>query len=183
MTFITDYLKEINHVVDQLPHDTINAIITALAQARDNGRHIFVMGNGGSGATASHAVNDFTKLAYQQGKPRLKVIALTDNMPLILAVANDWDYSRIFVEQLMALAEPDDLLIGISGSGNSPSVITAMDWANANGLTTIGLTGRDGGQLKDKTNLCLIVATDSMTHIEDAHMMLCHIFATGLQTA
>ncbi len=181
MTIINTYIQEITHIIEHLPHETIEAIITVLAKARDQRRHIFLMGNGGSGATASHAVNDLSKITIQEGKPRLKVTALTDNMPIIMAFANDLDYSRIFVEQLIALAEPGDVLIGISGSGNSPNVLKAMDWAGENGLRTIGLTGRDGGQLKDKAELTLHVPTDTMTYIEDVHLMLGHIISLGLR--
>ncbi|RME79730.1 MAG: SIS domain-containing protein [Chloroflexi bacterium] len=180
MNVISTYLQEVTQVIQQLPQDTIEAIIDAFAQARDEGRTIFLMGNGGSGSTASHMANDLIKNTIQPGKPRLRVIALTDNMPIILAIANDWDYSRIFVEQLIPLARPGDLLVGLSGSGNSPNVLKAMDWARENGLRTIGLTGRDGGQLKDKADLSLIVPTQSMAQIEDVHLMLGHIIYLGL---
>jgi D-sedoheptulose 7-phosphate isomerase len=167
-------------IIERLPQATIQAIIDALAEARDQERTIFLMGNGGSGSTASHMANDLIKNTIQPDKPRLKVIALTDNMPIILAIANDWDYSRIFVEQLIPLAQPGDVLIGLSGSGNSPNVLEAMDWARQNGLKTIGLTGRDGGQLKDKAELVLIAPTDSMAQIEDIHLILNHIIYLGL---
>ncbi len=179
-TIVSTYLQEMTQILDQLPQDQVQAIIDLLAETRDRGHKIFLMGNGGSGATASHMANDLVKNTIQPGKPRLKVIALTDNMPIILAIANDWDYSRIFVEQLMPLAEPGDVLLGLSGSGNSPNVLKAMDWARENGLKTVGLTGRDGGQLKDKAELALIVPTDSMAQIEDVHMILSHIFYLGL---
>jgi len=180
MTLISSYLREITQIIELLPHDTIQAIIDIMAEARDQQRTIFLMGNGGSGSTASHMANDLIKNTIQPGKPRLKVIALTDNMPIILAIANDWDYSRIFVEQLMPLAQPGAVLLGLSGSGNSPNILKAMDWARANGLKTIGLTGRDGGQLKDKADLVLIVPTQSMAQIEDIHLILNHIIYLGL---
>jgi D-sedoheptulose 7-phosphate isomerase len=167
-------------IIERLPQEKIKAIIDLMAEARDQGRTIFLMGNGGSGSTASHIANDLVKNTIQPGKPRLKVIALTDNMPIILAIANDWDYSRIFVEQLMPLAQPGDLLLGLSGSGNSPNILKAMDWARENGLKTIGLTGRDGGQLKDKAELVLIAPTDSMAQIEDIHLIVSHILYLGL---
>ena len=180
MTVVSTYLQEMVQIVNRVPQDQVEAIIDVLAEARDRGRKIFLIGNGGSGATASHMANDLVKNTIQPGKPRLKVIALTDNMPIILAIANDWDYSRIFVEQLMPLAEPGDVLLGLSGSGNSPNILKAMDWARENGLKTVGLTGRDGGQLKDKAELVLIAPTDSMAQIEDVHMILSHILYLGL---
>jgi len=180
MTLVSTYLQEMTQIINQLPQDTIEAIIDVMAEAQTNGKKIFLIGNGGSGATASHMANDFVKNTIQPDKPRLKVIALTDNMPIILAIANDWDYSRIFVEQLIPLAEPGDVLMGLSGSGNSPNVIKAMEWAIANGLKTIGLGGRDGGKLKEIAELTLIAPTDSMAQIEDVHMMLGHIFYLGL---
>jgi D-sedoheptulose 7-phosphate isomerase len=183
MELIDSYLSDLTKVIEKLPAKTITALITTLAEARDQRRHIFVMGNGGSAATASHAVNDLTKLAQQEGKPRLRVIALTDNVPIMMAFANDVDYSRIFVEQLMALAEADDVLIGISGSGNSPNILKAMEWAKENGLKTMALTGQGGGRLKYRAELSLVVPSDSMTHIEDIHLILCHIISLGLRDA
>ena len=180
MNVVSTYLQEMIQIIQQLPMGQVEAIIDQLAEARDQDHKIFLIGNGGSGATASHMANDLVKNTIQPGKPRLKVIALTDNMPIIMAIANDWDYSRIFVEQLMPLAEPGDVLLGLSGSGNSPNVLKAMDWARENGLRTIGLTGRDGGQLKDKAELVLIAPTDSMAQIEDVHLILSHIFYLGL---
>lgn len=180
VTVISTYLQEMTRIIEQLPQATIAQIIDTLAQARDQGRTIFLIGNGGSGATASHMANDMIKNTIQPGKPRLKVIALTDNMPIILAIANDWDFSRIFVEQLIPLAQAGDVLLGLSGSGNSPNVIKAMAWARENGLKTIGLGGRDGGQLKNLAELSLIAPTDSMAQIEDIHMILSHIFYLGL---
>jgi len=180
MNLISSYLQEMTQVIEQLPQDTIQTIIDTLAEARDKQRTIFLMGNGGSGGTASHMANDLIKNTIQPGKPRMKVIALTDNMPIILAIANDWDYSRIFVEQLMPLGQPGDVVMGLSGSGNSPNVLKAMDWAQENGLKTIGLTGRDGGQLKEKAELVLIAPTDSMAQIEDVHMMLGHMIYMGI---
>ncbi len=180
MTIINTYLQEISQVIDRLPRETIEEIVAVMAEARDRQQQIFLIGNGGSGATASHMANDFVKNTIQPGKPRLKVIPLTDNMPIIMAIANDWDYSRIFVEQLMPLAQPGDVLMGLSGSGNSPNVLKAMDWARENGLKTVGLTGRDGGQLKDKAELTLIAPTDSMAQIEDVHLVLGHVLYLAL---
>lgn len=180
MTTVATYLTEVSQAIEQLPHGEIEAIIDTLAEARAQQQTIFLIGNGGSGATASHMANDLVKNTIQPGKPRLKVVALTDNMPIILAVANDWDYSRIFVEQLMPLARPGDVLMGLSGSGNSSNVLKAMDWARENGLKTVGLTGQDGGQLKEKAELVLRVPTDFMAQIEDLHMILGHIFYLGL---
>jgi D-sedoheptulose 7-phosphate isomerase len=180
MGVVDNYIQEITDVIKSLPQETIESIINVLAQARDERKQIFLIGNGGSGANASHMANDLIKNTIQEGKPRLKVIPLTDNMPIIMAIANDWDYSRIFIEQLMPLAQPGDVLMGLSGSGNSPNVLKAIDWARTNGLRTVGLTGRDGGQLKDKAELVLIVPTDSMAQIEDVHLILGHIFYQGL---
>jgi len=181
MDYITTYLNQICHNLQKLPHDEIARAIDILAQARVEGRQIFVMGNGGSAATASHFACDLGKGTIKPGKPRFKVIALTDNMSLFSALANDWGYERVFVEQLDSLAQPGDVAIGISGSGNSENVLRAMDLARQRGLTTIGLTGFDGGRLKDKVDLCLLVDCHVMEQIEDVHLMLMHLISTALR--
>jgi len=161
-------------ILKNTPIDDITRVIDVLAQARDEGKQIFLMGNGGSGATASHFVNDLVKGTIQEDKPRFRAIALTDNMPIILAIANDWSYDRIFVEQLASLGQPGDVAVGFSGSGNSENVLLAMAWARENGLTTVGFTGLTGGKLKDMVDICVQVPTDDMGQIESVHLTLIH---------
>ncbi len=175
MKLIDTYLAETIEIMQKMPVADIDAAVQILNTARENGNTIFLIGNGGSGATASHFANDIIKNTIQEGKPRVKCIALTDNMPIIMAIANDWDYSRIFVEQLKPLAKPGDVLIGFSGSGNSANVIKAMEWARENGVTVVALGGRDGGKMKTLADVSIIAPTDSMAQIEDAHLIITHM--------
>ena len=147
MAYIQWYLDEISDILHQLPQDQIAQIINTLEQARTERRQIFLIGNGGSAATASHFANDLLKSTVAEDKPRMKVIALTDNIPIMMAYANDCGYETIFAEPLDALAAPGDVLVAFSGSGRSPNVIRALDLARQRGLTTIGFTGRDGGEM------------------------------------
>lgn len=181
MNHIATYLDQVCHILQNMPQDEIARTIEILAEARVAGRQIFIMGNGGSAATASHFACDLGKGTIEPGKPRFKVISLTDNMSVFSALANDWGYDRVFVEQLDSLAQPGDVAIGISGSGNSANVLLAMDLARERGLTTVGFTGFNGGQLKDKVEVCLLVECQSMEQIEDVHLVLEHLICTALR--
>ena len=180
MSYIQQYLDEINTILQQLPQGQIAQIIKTLRQTRLDRKQIFIIGNGGSAATASHFANDLLKATVAQDKPRLKAIALTDNIPVMLAYANDCGYETIFAEQLDALAGPGDLLIAISGSGRSPNVLKALDLARSRGLTTIGFTGRDGGEMPPRCDLCLIVPCQPMVQIEDVHVVLTHLISSAI---
>jgi D-sedoheptulose 7-phosphate isomerase len=134
----------------------------------------------GSSANASHFVNDMLKNTVRPDLPRFKLICLSDNVPTLTAYANDVSYEVVFAEPLAALAEPGDVALALSGSGNSPNVLRAMDVAKEMGLTRIGLTGFAGGQLKDKCDVCVIVPSGSMQVIEDAHLVILHSIFLGL---
>src|SRR5207245_4920454 len=127
----------------------LQAVLSILEEAYHNGHRIFVMGNGGSAATASHFALDLAKNTIMPGAPRLKAISLTDHVPLITAWSNDTAYEHIFAEQLANMIEPGDVAIGISASGNSPNVINALRLARQSGASTIGLLGAKGGKVKD----------------------------------
>jgi D-sedoheptulose 7-phosphate isomerase len=174
MNNVQDYFQAVSDVLSRLAQEPINDIIAALKQARAANRRIFIFGNGGSSANASHFVNDMIKSTVQPNQPRFKLLCLSDNVPTLTAYANDVSYDVIFAEPLAALAEPGDVAIAISGSGNSPNVLRAMDTAKEIGLTRIGLTGYAGGRLKDKCDVCVIVPSDSMQVIEDAHLVILH---------
>jgi D-sedoheptulose 7-phosphate isomerase len=169
-----DYFQAVSDVLSKIPQDPIERIIATLMQARAGNRRIFVFGNGGSSANASHFVNDMVKSTVRPDQPRFKLICLSDNVPTLTAYANDVSYEVIFAEPLAALAEPGDVALTLSGSGNSPNVLRAMDMAQEMGLIRIGLTGRGGGRLKDKCDVCVIVPSDSMQMIEDAHLVILH---------
>lgn len=149
----------------------ISAIVNILQSARDNGKTVFIMGNGGSASTASHIVCDLTK---QCG---IKSLSLTDNIPLITAWSNDVGYDVLFERQIERLAKDGDVVIGISSRGTSENIIRGVKKATAIGCRTIGLTGFDGGILKDAVDECIIVRSDNMQHVEDVHLLLGHMLA------
>ena len=184
MQYIQQYLKEIEQAVQNLPQAEIARATEILNQARIEGRRVFVMGNGGSAAMASHFACDLGKGTVQEGKTRFRVISLNDNTPLLTAYANDFGYETVFAEPLASLAEPGDIAIAISSSGNSPNVLRAMDVARERGLTTIGITGFQGGKLKEKVDVCVAAPADpqhpnAMQHAEDGQWVILHtIFVT-----
>src|SRR5262249_33649482 len=145
-----DYLDRVCAEIRRLDPDEVRTIGDLIEDAYHAGRFVFIIGNGGSAANASHLCEDLAKCTLRdfEAQKRLKVLSLTDNTAGIMAWANDEGYDRVFVEQLKNLASPGDLLLAISGSGNSPNVLKAVDWANRHGLTTVGLTGFAGGQLQ-----------------------------------
>jgi D-sedoheptulose 7-phosphate isomerase len=178
--YIQGYLNEIDQIVQNLPQGQIARVIDILAQARTEGRRIFVMGNGGSAAMASHFACDLGKGTVQEGKARFKVLSLNDNVPLLTAYANDFGYETVFAEPLASLAEPGDVAIAISSSGNSLNVLRAMDVARERGLTTIGITGFEGGKLRGKVDVCVVVPADpghpdGMQHAEDGQWVVLHV--------
>jgi D-sedoheptulose 7-phosphate isomerase len=181
MAYIQWYLDEISDILHQLPQDQIAQIINTLEQARTERRQIFLIGNGGSAATASHFANDLLKSTVAEDKPRMKVIALTDNIPIMMAYANDCGYETIFAEPLDALAAPGDVLVAFSGSGRSPNVIRALDLARQRDLTTIGFTGRDGGEMLARCDLCLVAPCQPMEQIEDIHVVLTHLIYSAIR--
>lgn len=179
---INGYFKRLTDAFAGLNRDEINNFMNVLLRARDDGRHIFIMGNGGSGATASHFCCDFNKgMSYQQSS-RFRLICLNDNVPTMMAYANDVSYDDVFVEPLKNFLQSGDIVIGISGSGNSKNVLKAIDYANANGAETIGLTGFNGGELKKRAKHSVHVNIDDMQITEDVHMSLCHMMYSILMT-
>lgn len=171
---INNYLERLKNCIDNLERNEIECFINTLLSARDRGSQIYIMGNGGSGATASHFCCDFNKgMSYQKDK-KFKMICLNDNVATMLAYANDVSYDDVFVEQLKNFLQEGDVVIGISGSGNSKNVLKAIEYANQNGAITIGLTGYNGGVLKGIARHCVNANIDDMQISEDIHMMLCH---------
>src|SRR6516162_3321182 len=143
LSYKTDLLK----AIETVDLERVNQAIEILRKARDEDRRIFVCGNGGSAATSSHFVCDMVKGASYGRSKRFRIMALTDSLPTITAYSNDVNYECVFVEQLKNFAEPGDVLMAISGSGNSPNVLRAVEYANSIGCRSIGLSGRDGGAL------------------------------------
>ena len=175
MTFAEQYKTNLLQAIDLIDMPKVQQAIDLFAAARAEGKHIFVCGNGGSASSSSHFVCDMVKGASFNRPERFKIMALTDQMPTITAYANDVSYDSVFVEQLRNFAQPGDLFLGISGSGNSPNVLRAIEYANSVGCKTIALTGRDGGQLAPMATLNIHVGVPHMGRIEDAHMIVCHM--------
>jgi D-sedoheptulose 7-phosphate isomerase len=171
-----DYLARVCEEVRRLDMRQVERLSDLIEERYHAGRFVFIIGNGGSGSTASHFCEDLAKctLCDFEHQKRLKVLSLTDNTAWIMAVGNDMNYEAIFVEQLKNLASPGDLLVAISGSGNSPNILKAVDWANANGLTTIGVTGFGGGKLKGQAEHNLHVGVDDMGVAESVHLVVFH---------
>lgn len=181
MDAVNRYLAELADMVRQMPQDRIWEVLQVLMDAWRKGSRVFLMGNGGSAATASHMANDLNKYTIVPGQPRFKVLSLSDNVPLMTAWGNDTSYENIFLEPMLNFWEPGDVAIGISGSGNSPNVLKAMRAARELGGTAIGFTGRDGGKLKDVVDVCIQVPSDKIVQQEDGHMILDHLMATTLR--
>ncbi len=175
MNFAEQYKTQLQQTIEMIDMEKVQQAIDTFAEARSAGRHIFVCGNGGSASSSSHFVCDMVKGASFNRAERFKIMALTDQMPTITAYANDVSYDSVFVEQLRNFAQPGDLFLGISGSGNSPNVLRAIEYANSIGCKTIALTGRDGGQLGPMAQLNIHVGVPHMGRIEDAHMIVCHM--------
>jgi D-sedoheptulose 7-phosphate isomerase len=177
---IEGYLSGIRQILVRLPVEDIREMVDRLEDARARGKQVFLFGNGGSASTASHLAVDFAKVTIADGKPRLKAIALTDNIAMISAWANDLSYDEVFSQQLQAHVEPGDVVIGISTSGTSPNVLNALRVARSMGAATIGLTGRDGGQMNGVVDLCIKVPDNRTGRIEDIHLMLGHVVTACL---
>jgi len=178
---INSYLSALKQVIKDFPVEALAQITEILQNARENSATVFICGNGGSWATAAHMVCDFGKNTRMAKNNRLKVIGLGDNIPSLTAYANDEGYERVFAEPLLSLVSPGDVLIAISGSGNSPNVLQAVESAKQMGATTIGLTGFQGGQLKDCVDYSLIIPSDNMEIIEDFHMIVDHLLTVCLR--
>jgi D-sedoheptulose 7-phosphate isomerase len=175
MNFPAQYKAEVLKAIEMVDLDKVNQAIELFKDARANGRHIFVCGNGGSASTASHFACDIVKGASYNRGQRFRIMALTEQLATITAYANDVSYDCVFVEQLRNFAQSGDLVMAISGSGNSPNVIRAMEYANSAGCRTLALTGRDGGKLGALAELNIQVSAPHMGRIEDAHMIVCHM--------
>lgn len=178
---INRYITELEQMMQAISLSNLAAVLGILEQVYRNGHRIFVMGNGGSAATASHFALDLAKNTITVGAPRLKAISLTDHVPLITAWSNDTAYEHIFAEQLANMIEAGDAAIGISASGNSPNVINALTLANCSGASTIGLLGATGGKIKDIVHAYVLAPGQNIEQEEDAHMILAHIITRHMR--
>ena len=185
--FSKSYTSYLISLLQQLDHNGIAASIDQMEEARQNGNTIFIIGNGGSAATASHIGNDFGLAVLKKSKKSLdksyRALALTDNFSVISAIGNDSSFNNIFLDQLKVHFRKGDKLLAISASGNSPNVITAVEWFIEQGGTVIGWLGFDGGKLKDIVDIPVIVATPNGEYgpVEDIHLIIDHIITTWMQ--
>lgn len=171
---ISEYFSRVKETIDKLSEVDLSEIMNVLNKARDEKRHIFICGNGGSASTASHFCCDFNKGISSNQKSKFRFLCLSDNIPSMMAYANDFSYEEIFVGPLRNLFNKGDLVIGISGSGNSSNVIKALQYANDNEGISIGITGYDGGVIKKICKYNVHVPVMDMQISEDIHMMFDH---------
>ncbi|MGA7217214.1 MAG: SIS domain-containing protein [Candidatus Sulfotelmatobacter sp.] len=171
---ISGYMAELSATIEKLPLSDIGRIVHLFFTAYRDGRTIFLLGNGGSAVLASHMACDLGKGTASASGRRLRAVALTDNVALITAWANDTNYEKIFAEQLENLLDPGDVVFAISGSGNSPNVLAALDFARRAGAVTGGLTGFNGGRMKPLCHVCAVVPSGNMQIIEDLHLSIAH---------
>jgi len=179
---LDNYFKKVHKAIELIDKVAVSELSDLLNDARISGKSIFIFGNGGSAATASHIAGDFLKgISYQLDK-RFRIICLNDNNPAMMAISNDIDYSEIFIEQLKAFVKENDLVIGISGSGNSMNVVKAMEYANSCGAKTIAISGYKGGKIKEIANHNIHIPVEDMEVVEDIHMMVFHAIKQDLIT-
>ena len=179
--YLERYLAASADLLGKLPVAAIDGVIRALVETMESGRFIYVMGNGGSAANAEHLVNDLGKGGERGFPRRFKILSLTGNVPLMTAWANDTEYDQVFAEQLRNFVGRGDLVMAISGSGNSRNVLNAITLARASGAVTVGLTGGDGGKLKPLCDHCVIVPSDDMQHIEELHLVVLHAIYSAIR--
>jgi len=174
--FARGYLDYLGEVLGQLDETEIAGFVTELLRARDSGSRIYFLGNGGSAATASHFVNDIAIGSRSWERP-FRAVCLSDNNAVLTSIANDYGYERVFVQQLQGHLHPDDLVVAISVSGNSPNVLAAVEYARSCGVRVVGLTGFDGGRLRELADVVVHVPTNAGEYgpAEDAHMVVDHL--------
>ncbi len=181
MNLFQSYIAELKGALDDLSEEVIDQVLEILHAARMTNQQVFIMGNGGSASTASHFVCDLGKNTRVQGVPNFRVIGLTDNIALFSALANDEGYEHVFTMQLGDYLQPNDVVIGISTSGNSKNVINAILFAKSIGAKTIGFTGFDSGELGSLVDVDLHVSSHSIEHVEDIHLVLEHLITKELR--
>jgi|694.fasta_scaffold80778_4 D-sedoheptulose 7-phosphate isomerase len=177
------YVGNLKRTLDALPLELIEATVEQIHLARVNQRQVFIMGNGGSAATASHFACDLGKNTVMAGFPRLRVQSLNDNMAFFSACANDYGYDTVFAEQLTNFIQPEDVVLAISASGNSANVLKAVQVARAGGAFTIGWSGYQGGKLAKMVDLPIVIPSDSIEQIEDIHLMMAHMVTVSVRQA
>jgi D-sedoheptulose 7-phosphate isomerase len=173
--WIGNYLKSQKAALDSIPVDAVAQLIDRFRQAVEEDRQIFVFGNGGSAANASHFATDLGKGSSDKIGRRFRVLSLTDNVSWMTALGNDYAYEDVFVRQLMNYARPGDLVLTMSVSGSSPNVVKAAEWAKQNGLHTVALVGAKRGRLAEIAHQVIVINDTHYGRVEDAHMGICHM--------
>jgi D-sedoheptulose 7-phosphate isomerase len=174
-SWITDYLQAQKRALDSIPANAVAGLIELLGTAWQEDRQIFVAGNGGSAANASHFATDLGKGASDKLKRRFRVLSLNDNVSWMTALGNDYSYDEVFVGQLRNYGRAGDLLLALSVSGNSPNLVKALTWARDNGLVTIALVGRKRGAMAELARHVIVIDDDHYGRVEDAQMGICHL--------
>jgi D-sedoheptulose 7-phosphate isomerase len=173
--YMQGYLGRLKHTIDAVPVEAITAMGETLFRAYQHNKQVFIIGNGGSAATASHMACDLGKNTIGPNRRRFRVLSLTDNMPLVSALANDIGYESVFSEQLVNLIRPGDVLIVVSASGHSTNIINAMRYARGRAATIIALLGFDGGEAAELADECVVIPATDYGLVEDLHMVLNHV--------
>jgi D-sedoheptulose 7-phosphate isomerase len=181
ITSVNAYFANLSSTVGGLPFHAINEVVESLMCAYETSATIFLFGNGGSAALASHLACDLGKGTVNGSPKRFRALALTDSVPLMTAWANDSKYDNIFAEQLLNFVRPKDVAFAISASGNSPNVLNALEVARKAAAFTVGLTGFDGGQMRQLCDVCVVVPSDNMQIIEDLHLCVAHSLFTVIR--
>ncbi len=180
-TFISAYVDDVVRLIGDVDVAAVEELTGALLEAWRRGGHVLMMGNGGSSSSVSHIVNDMQKnIHLETGRP-MRALCLSDCTPLLMAWANDTQWDNVFRPQVECWVEPGDVVIGVSGSGNSMNVINGIEAARSAGAVTFGLAGFSGGKLKDAAEHCLVVRSENMQRIEDVHMVVLHLVFSALQ--
>jgi Phosphoheptose isomerase len=177
---IKAYIEKEVEVLKMLDINAINLAISEIVAAFEREGNIYIFGNGGSAATASHFANDFNKGISEYTEKKFRFICLNDNVPTVMAVANDIGYDEVFRFQLRGKLNEKDLVVGISGSGNSKNVVNAIEYTKQEGIRTLGITGYDGGKVKQLVDFSLHVPVNNMQITEDIHMLFDHMMMTVL---
>lgn len=178
--FSLEYIEHLKEILNKFPHEQFENLVGVMLDAYRDGRRIFVMGNGGSASTASHWVCDINKGCCLGKDTKFKMISLNDSISTLLAYANDISYEDVFVEQLKNFFNPGDVVIGISGSGNSANILKAIAYANRHGGITVGLCGCSGGKLYHMVDIPIHAKADDMQKVEDIHLIIAHMAMQGI---
>lgn len=178
---IRDYLKRLTKTLESMPAESIEGVSEMLYRAYTDGKQVFTLGNGGSASTASHMAADLAKNTIGPNMRRFRIMSLNDNIPMLTALSNDLGYENVFAEQLQSLIQPGDVLIVLSGSGNSPNVIKAMEYARSQSAEVAALLGFGGGRAAELADISILVDSSDYGVVEDAHLVLNHILVEYFQ--